>query len=365
MSNYIKKAVKGVTYLLLYSSTPLLLSSCSDFLDIKPQSEIILDEFWNEKADVDNIVNGCYSRMLGDDIMRRFIVWGEGRADNIAAGEGIDKDASLQNLVNENITTKNAYTAYDGFYNVINRCNTVLKYAPQVAASDPGYTQSELNATIAEVSALRDLCYFYLIRTFRNVPYVTEAITDDNQDMVLAPKPFSEILDALIADLESVQGKAIGRYPINRREYQTGRITKCAIWAMLCEMYLWKGDYQNCIKYADLVIEDKKELYKEYVSQGYITTTTTNNDSRFNGYPLISNQTSTNSYGRAYNQLFIQGNSQETIFAGLRDRSRTHHDRQQRRGSALRQLHGGQRLSGTLDNRHRGLQQVLRPQHLC
>ena len=28
------------------------LSSCSDFLEIEPQNEIILEKFWNEKADV-------------------------------------------------------------------------------------------------------------------------------------------------------------------------------------------------------------------------------------------------------------------------------------------------------------------------
>ena len=48
--------------------------SCSDFLEIKPQSEIILEDFWSEKADVDNIVAGCYSRMQYDDIVRRLIV---------------------------------------------------------------------------------------------------------------------------------------------------------------------------------------------------------------------------------------------------------------------------------------------------
>ena len=68
--------------------------SCSDFLEIKPQSEIILEDFWSEKADVDNIVAGCYSRMQHDDIVRRFIVWGECRSDNVAAGQNIVDDGN-------------------------------------------------------------------------------------------------------------------------------------------------------------------------------------------------------------------------------------------------------------------------------
>lgn len=288
------------------------MTSCSDFLEIKSRSEIVLEDFWNEKADVDNIVAGCYSRMQGDDVIRRFIVWGEARSENVMAGNNIDKDGNLENVLKENITIKNAYTTWDGLYNVINRCNTVLKYAPSVAESDPGYTQGELRATIAEVSALRDLCYFYLIRTFRDVPYVTEAVTDDDQMMEVEPSDFYTVLDALIADLESVQGDAIKRYPDTSREYQTGRITKCAIWAMLCEMYLWKGDYQNCIKYADMVIADKKDLQQERRSESSGMGQNSSN-TRMNGYPLVSNG-SLGMYGTAFTDIFVTGNSLETIF---------------------------------------------------
>ena len=34
------------------------LTSCADVLEIKDQREIILEDFWNEKADVENVVSG-------------------------------------------------------------------------------------------------------------------------------------------------------------------------------------------------------------------------------------------------------------------------------------------------------------------
>ena len=135
----------------------LSLTSCSDFLEIDPLNEIVMEQFWNEKADVEGIIAGCYSGMQNENVVRRMMVWGEFRSDNIGIGLNINDDNNLYNVLNENITAKNAYTTWDGFYNVINRCNTVIKYAPGVAATDPGYTQSELQAHIAEVSALRDL----------------------------------------------------------------------------------------------------------------------------------------------------------------------------------------------------------------
>jgi hypothetical protein len=287
-------------------------TSCSDFLEIKPQNEIIFEDFWNEKTDVDAIVAGCYSALQGDAVMRRMMIWGEFRSDNITAGLNIDKDLNLDNIFKENLTANNGYTTCVDFYNIINRCNTVIKYAPDVAVRDPSYSQSELAATIAEVSAIRDLCWFYLIRTFRDVPFSNEAFTDDDQVMDLPATPFDQVLDFLISDLEQQQGAAIYRYPETKPEYQTGRVTRTFIHALLCELYLWKKDYANCVRYADLVINEKLKMKEEEEQKrSYMR----NEDSeRLNGFPLISEKVSDTRWGNAYASIFGEGNSSESIF---------------------------------------------------
>ncbi len=299
---------KVKTLALLMAMAPvstLLFSSCGDFLEIEPRNEIVLEKFWNEKADVDNIVTGCYSALQSDACIRRMMIWGEVRSDNIAAGTNTSNDANLLNILNENITAKNNYTEWVSFYNVINRCNTVIKYAPEVAEIDPGYTQSELQATIAEMVALRSLSYFYLIRSFRDVPFTREAYIDDDQRMDLPATTFENVLDSLIDDLESVKAQAVKRYPTTTPIYQTGRITQDAIYAMLSEMYLWKQDYDRCIEYADLVIESKKKLAKEFQDSRQMTSSSDDeNFSRTNGYPLLNNFTTNNRFGEAFGYLF-------------------------------------------------------------
>ena len=290
-------------------------TSCSDFLDIKPQSEIILEDFWNEKADVDNVVAGCYSALQSDGVRKRMMIWGEARSENVMAGTGINNDVNLYNILKENITAMNTYTTWDGFYDVINRCNTVLKYAPAVAEKDPAYTQGDLNATIAEVTALRSLAYFYLIRTYRDVPFSREAFTDDDQEMDLPATPFAEVLDNLISDLESVKDGAVKRFPETKLRYQTGRITQDAINAMLCEMYLWKGDYDNCIKYADLVIQSKKDIEEEDEKQSKPSADAKAiKEQRLNGFPLVFEELTNTTYGSTYRTIFCEGASKETIF---------------------------------------------------
>ena len=280
-------------------------TGCSDFLEIKPQNEIILEDFWNEKADVEAVIAGCYSGLQSEGAIKRMMVWGEFRSDNIGPGSNVQQDGSLEKLLKENIDAKNGYTTWKDFYDVINRCNTVIKYAPGVAANDPAYTESELQANIAEMVALRSLSYFYLIRAFRDVPFSRVAYTDDDQTMDLPATKFNDVLDSLIYDLESVQNFAVKRYPVTKELYQTGRITQDAIHALLCELYLWKKDYANCVRYADMVIDAKKAIYEE--NRQKRTNSSLSNDediARFNGFPLVSNSTSANYYGDAYTILF-------------------------------------------------------------
>ena len=123
--------------------------------------------------------------------------------------------------------------------------------------------------------------------------------------MDLPATKFNDVLDSLIYDLESVQNFAVKRYPVTKELYQTGRITQDAIHALLCELYLWKKDYANCVRYADMVIDAKKAIYEE--NRQKRTNSSLSNDediARFNGFPLVSNSTSANYYGDAYTILF-------------------------------------------------------------
>mgnify|MGYP004554785505 CR=1 FL=1 len=283
------------------------LNSCSDFLTVEPLNQITQDKFWNSKSDVENIVMGCYSAMQSQTIIDRMIVWGESRSDDMVGGTNIANNESLSNIFKENINAKNGYTSWGEFYDIINRCNLVLLYAPEVAEKDPNYSESDLNATRAEVSAIRDLMYFYLIRAFRDVPYTTEAYVDDTQKQDLPATPFNEVLNNLIRDLESVRPYAVKTYPETKPLYQRGRITRDCIDAMLCDMYLWKQDYNNAIKYADLVLESKTSEFK----------TNGSSSSLFEDYPLYSDKSSTsgsNSYGTTYQTIFGEGASKESIF---------------------------------------------------
>ena len=289
------------------------LSSCSDFLEIEPLNEIVLEKFWNEESDVENMIAGCYSALQAQVVVDRMMAWGEFRSDNLVGGTNVQNDSHLQNIFKENLNASNSYTSWGEFYDIINRCNTTIYYAPSVADKDPNFTKTELNASIAEASAIRDLCYFYLIRAFRDVPYTTIPYLDDTQKMNQPAVKFNLVLDSLIMDLEKVKDYAMVKYPEKKDYYQKGRITRDAIYAMLCDMYLWKKDYAKAVTYADLVIKSLTDDYQNKLDNrsGSISTV----DQMQDGYPLISDKPSSgNLYGDAFNSIFIEGNSRESIF---------------------------------------------------
>ena len=300
-------------YILGALALTLGLTSCGDFLDVKPRDIITLENFWNEKSDIESVIAGCYTLMAEEEITARMMIWGEFRSENVNIADET-KDPSLTLALKEGINATNWYTNWRAFYNVINRCNTAIYYANEVASKDPSYTVSEVSAHIAEATAIRSLMYWYLIRTFRNVPYTEEAFLDDTQEFAIPVSSFDDVLAKLIASLEAVKDNAVSSYPEVSDEnslknyYNTGRITRWAIYAMLADMYLWQQNYDKCIEYSQAIIDYKREKIKEDKNYNL------SDFDKFGGYPIIPTRSRENTYGNAFTQIFIRGNSIESIF---------------------------------------------------
>lgn len=288
------------------------LTSCSDFLDILPMNDVVLENYWTEKADVTSEMNSCYETLEHSDALTRMAVWGEMRSDNIRMGASVPND--INEILKENLLPSNPYCNWAKIYECINRCNILCHYAPIVQALDPNYTEDEMRANIAEATTLRSLAYFYLIRTFRDVPYTSEPSIDDTQQYVLPATPFNDVLDSLISDLERVKGDAVRRYYTDdsSNAYQNScRITRWAVYALLADLYLWRGDWDQAIRYCDLVIDFKRQQYQEMLDrEGNV-----NNIDLIDSIPMIlTKPIGTTDCGNAYNEIFGTGNSFESIF---------------------------------------------------
>ena len=289
----------------------LTLCSCEDFLTITPTDKTVSEDYWKTKDDVSEMVTGSYKAMLDNSIQQRVIVWGEFRSDELTLPTGINAGLTndLKYINTVNLLSTNSLCNWGAFYTVINNCNIVLKHAPEVTKLDPEYTEGDYQSDKAQMLALRSLCYFYLVRAFRDVPYSAESYESDDQYMTIPQMSPDSVLANCIKDLEIAEQYCIksGAYGKNNWK-NTGYITKDAVDAILADIYLWRGsvnhnqnDYAKCVEYCEKVIKSKIAYYKANKDEDV-----SEDDSKMI-YPLEKTT-------MALYSIFTEGNSQESIF---------------------------------------------------
>jgi len=254
------KSIQILSVLLL----TLGLGSCKKWLDLKPQDGIVSTAFWTTKEQVKAEVIGCYSSLLapppsGDgnndrSLTEYLFLWGELRADMVAQGPGMTSDEI--DVINVNTLPTNFVTRWSAAYRTINYCNTVIDNAPGVLKKDPTFTTTALNQYLAEVKSLRALMYFYLVRTFGDVPLKLTSTTADADLKQLPKTPQKDILSQIVKDLNESEANALTTY--GDKLDDKGRITKYTINAIQADVDLWMDNYQDALTACNKVINSGK-----------------------------------------------------------------------------------------------------------
>ena len=254
-------------------------------MDLLPQDGITRQEYWKTKENIQAALIGCYASLLGDPTNRDrplseyLFMWGETKADMVAAGLGISNDE--QDIINVNTLNTNSIAKWTAVYRTINYCNTVIDFAPGVMSLDNTLTQTQLNAYLAEAKALRALMYFYLVRSFRDVPLKITSTSSD-EDLQQLPKTSADsILNQIEADLNYADSNVVRTH--GNLQYDKGQITKYTVKAIKADVYLWRDKYQQVADACDFIIAS-------------------------NQFGLI------NGNGDWFNTLYYKGNSNESIF---------------------------------------------------
>lgn len=305
----------------------LSMVSCVDTV-ILPDDKVVDENMWQKKSDVTGIVACAYAQLKNEELQRNFIVWGDFRSDELQMANSVVLTNSvayvqdLNQVYSLNILPSNSFTSWGALYSAINYCNLVIEKAGGVVSIDPNYTEGDYKTDIAKVKALRALCYFYLVRVFRDVPVTTEAYMTDNQKMELEQKAPAEVLQLCINDLKDAEGDAIlsNTYGDWRDK---GYMTRDAVWALLADIYLWRAavnhqdnpsqamaDYNACVEYCNKVIESKKNAhvkgYGETEEDYYLA----ERDDYYNDV-FASTENSQKGFG---GKTFTGMNSEESIF---------------------------------------------------
>ena len=269
-NSFISKARKPLSLLFIVYSL-LSIVACNDFLTIYPTDRIVGEDFWKTKADVDQMVDGCYLSMLNGEVQSRAIIWGAYRSDELVKRDDYT-DLTLDNINAVNLLPTMGYCSWASLYKVINNCNVVLNHAPDVMAVDPEFTEGDYQVVRAQMLALRSLCYFYLVRAFRDVPYMSHSVENDNEIEPVPQLPPAEVLEYCLDDLQEARRFIMKSGGYGQNDWRNwGYITTDAVDAIMADIYLWRAamthnnaDYEKVIELVDRVVEAKDAYYQKY-----------------------------------------------------------------------------------------------------
>lgn len=251
--------IKKISVYLLLFATFCSAESCKKWLDLKPQDGITGADYWKTKEQVQAALTGCYSSLLASptgsrSLAETFFLWGELRADMLSATTGTLSEQV--DVMNVNMLPTNSIVNWRTVYQTINYCNTVIDHAPDVLSKDPTFTQDALNKTMAEAKTLRALMYFYLVRSFGEVPLKLKSTSSDADIEQLPKSTQAEVLARIKQDLSEAEGAAVFSYGTQATD--KGRVTRYTVYAIQADVALWMNEYATAIAACDKIISSGK-----------------------------------------------------------------------------------------------------------
>ena len=252
LKNIFKGAMAGVLV--------LSMASCEDFLTRPTEDNYNVDNFYQNDAQVEQGVNFLYNSPWYD-FQRAFIKIGEVMSGNMYWG------SSPYLTFTTNGTDEDLVNMSYSLWSVNGYANTVITNI----LNSEGPSQAAKNKAIGEALTWKAMAYFYMVRTFGEVPIVHDnnAILTSGTYNDLYKADCASIYEYIVMTLE----KAMELLPKQTSGWN-GRIDYYAAEALLAKVYLTRAglsgtlnndDLANAAKYAeDVIINSGRKLTPEY-----------------------------------------------------------------------------------------------------
>ena len=227
----------------------------SNFLDV-PSRERVEAGDGEQVFTPEQFVNGVYGMFTDWDYSFSYIGITDMMSDNADKGSsatdnGGDK-ADLDNLT-YTTTTSSFKDMWARWYKSIGRATQAIEYTEKFGLTDAAYK----NRLIGEARFLRALNYFYLVRSWGDVPI-------QDRDLIKR-EPAAEVYAYIEADLQF----AIDNLPVKSAyaAKDLGRATKGAAQGLLSKVYLYQSKWQQAADIAKTVINSGGySLEKDYAT---------------------------------------------------------------------------------------------------
>ena len=237
----------------------LSMTACNDLLDQKPYGQFIEDQM--DESAVEGLLASAYAGMEAHFFGNNEAFAGPStnwifdvRSDDaLKGGGGISMEGNIHQYEISNITSDNvsALDKWKNNYFAISRVHRAM------VAINNAQSITSKNQLLGELKTLRAFYYFDLVRLFQYLPYITEnddANTIDNKTYTQADI-YKFIQNDLIEAFDMM----------DENKPSAGRFNKYCAAALMAKVSAQIADWDNVIKYADIVIgSGKYQLYPKY-----------------------------------------------------------------------------------------------------
>lgn len=273
---------KNLIYIITLSIA-LIATSCSDWLDVKPQGETEREQFYDSEEGFQKALVGCYMKLKSTDLYGLAMT---ATTIEYPARHWLptnDAETALADLKTDNQDLKDAFNKiYKGEYNAIAQTNDLLSY---LAKKGDVIKNENLRKMIqGEALAIRAFCHFDVLRIFGqwptdptikvSLPYVCEASVG-----TIPYYTFEQFTEKLLTDLSLAETLLkesdplmkysfdelnapqtllyYGDIPNDFFAYRKTRLNYYAVRALMARVYLYTGNYTKAHEYALSVLNAK------------------------------------------------------------------------------------------------------------
>jgi len=226
-----------------------ILSSCSKQLDIVPEGAPSAQNFWKTKEDAIKGEVGMYANYNDENYYGRGMFWFINASDDMVTGRNKPEGDNIKDFNRNYIGGGYTESQWSIRYAVIKLANDVIRNVPAIEMEEKLKKQ-----IIGDAYFHAGLVYFQLAANYGNDKAGVPIVTPESDPAIAVPRAanvnanYDYIIELLL--------KAADNLPLfsEMAAADYGKAHKTAAWSYLSKVYLYKKDYANAKKYADMVM---------------------------------------------------------------------------------------------------------------
>lgn len=266
-----------IKYLLVAALvSPVFFSACQDLME-DPRSKLTPDTYFKTPQELEGGIAAMYRKLAPDDAWGFTSGWTSYFGSDDVTTHPASNKADYRDFdrLQGDAGNNSMNNQWQAPWRCIYQANAILSSVDLVSFS----SETEKNTASGQAYFMRAISYYYLVRTFGELPIITESVdVDDRPDR----QPIKDIYTLILDDLQKAESGLPEAWP-----GAPGKVTKYAAKALLADVYLnmagWPlnetGNYALAAAKAEEVIKSGK--YQLVDNYGDVFKTNNNSEAVF------------------------------------------------------------------------------------